>query len=96
MLGTGDLYLRPPHVVVATAVAGCAPCAEPGSGTACDSWQHADWLNRISVANKQDYARLQGFRFIFIHAKVRTGLRVQGSGFRITHGRNAVASSTPN
>ena len=69
----GDLFLRPPHVVVATAVAGCVPCAEPGLGTACDSWQHADWLNCISVVNKQDYARLQGFRFIMIHAKVRRG-----------------------
>lgn len=66
VLRAGDLYLRPPHVVVATAVAGCTP-SEDGS----DAWRHADWLNRVSVANKQDYARLQGFRFIFVHADVR-------------------------
>lgn len=74
------MYLRPPHVVVATAIAGCDPGTvfdhnyyiPPAVGSAHDSWQYADWLNRISVANKQDYARLQGYRFLFHHENVRT------------------------
>lgn len=61
--------MRPPHVTVVTAVAGCDPA---GGGLPSQTWQHADWLNRISIANKQDYARLQGFRFIFLHVKVIT------------------------
>lgn len=65
----GDLYLRPPNVVVATAVVGCHP---DGSSLASKAWQQADLLNRISIANKQDYARLQGFRFILVHGDVRT------------------------
>lgn len=82
MLRAGDLYLRPPHVVVATAVAGCDPGTQfndfnfykpPAVGSATESWRHADWLNRISVASKQDYARLQGARFMFVHAHVRSG-----------------------
>ena len=60
--------MRPPHVVVATAVTGCDP---EGGGVPSKSWRHADWLNRVSVASKQDFARLQGFRFVFIHADVR-------------------------
>ena len=35
------------------------------------TWQRADWLNRMSVANKQDFARLQGFRFLFTHVMAR-------------------------
>ena len=64
----GDLYLRPPHVLVATAMAGCNP---NGTGLPSQTWQRADWLNRLSIANKQDFARLQGFRFLFTHVKAR-------------------------
>lgn len=55
-------------MVVVTAVAGCRP---NDSSEASQSWQQADWLNRVSIANKQDYARLQGFRFIIVHVQVR-------------------------
>jgi len=64
----GDLYLRPPRVLVATAVAGCDP---GGPGLPSRTWQRADWLSRLSVASKQDFARLQGFRFLFTHVKAR-------------------------
>ena len=63
----GDLYLRPPHVLVATAVSGCDP---EGSDPAAGPWRCADWLNRLSIANKQDFARLHGFRFMLINVKV--------------------------
>ena len=67
-MAPGDLYLRPPHITVGTAVAGCRPSNESSQP---DAWRHADWLNRVSIANKQDFARLQGFRFMLIHTTVR-------------------------
>ena len=79
MSATGDLYLRPPHVLVATAVAGCNP---DGGGLPSQTWQRADWLNHLSIANKQDFARLQGFRFLFTHVKAR--------GRTVTSGPEAV------
>ena len=57
-------------MLVATAAAGCNPT---GQGLPSQTWQHADWLNRLSVANKQDFARLQGFRFLVTHVKARPG-----------------------
>jgi hypothetical protein len=68
--GAGDLYLRPPHVLVATAISGCDP---EGSSVAAATWQQADWLNRLSVANKQDFARLHGFRFMLTAVQASTG-----------------------
>ncbi len=89
LLAAGDLYLRPPHVLVATAVAGCDP---RGTGLPSRTWQRADWLSRLSVASKQDFARLQGFRFLFIHVKARPGnwvvlCRVINCGRSTKHGR---------
>ena len=67
MARTGDVYLRPPHITVATAIEACDP---EGPAPAHKQWRHANWLNRISVANKQDYARLQGFDFVMTAIKV--------------------------
>ena len=63
----GDLYLRPPHVLVATAV---SVCEEEGPHAAVGTWRRADWLNSLSIANKQDFARLHGFRFMLTSVKV--------------------------
>ncbi len=64
------MYLRPPHVTVATAI---EPCDPNGPTPAHKNWRHANWLNWVSVVNKQDYARLQGFDFMV------TALQVPGS-----------------
>ena len=63
----GDMYLRPPHVTVATAV---EPCDPDGPTPAHKSWRHANWLNWVSIVNKQDYARLQGFDFMVVAVQV--------------------------
>ena len=52
---------------MATAISGCDP--EMSDNNAA-TWQRADWLNRLSVANKQDFARLHGFRFMLITIQV--------------------------
>jgi len=55
-----NIYLRPPLVAVGAAVAGCEPRTPEGK----QPWKHADWLSRMSIANKQDYARVHGYEFI--------------------------------
>ena len=65
------MYLRPPHITVATAV---EPCDPLGPTPAHKNWRGANWLNRVSVANKQDFARLQGFDFVVTAVAVRTCL----------------------
>ena len=62
------MYLRPPHVTVATAI---EPCDPNGPTPAHKNWRHANWLNWVSVVNKQDYARLQGFDFTVTALQVR-------------------------
>ncbi len=62
------MYLRPPHVTVATAI---EPCDPNGPTPAHKNWRHANWLNWVSVVNKQDYARLQGFDFMVAALQVR-------------------------
>ena len=57
-------------MTVATAIEACDPL---GPTPAHKNWRHANWLNRVSVANKQDFARLQGFDFVMTDIKVRGG-----------------------
>lgn len=61
--------MRPPHITVATGIEFCNP---EGPDPAHAAWETGDWLNAISVANKQDYARLHGFDFILTVVRVRT------------------------
>ena len=68
LFATGDIYLRPPHVTVATAI---EPCDPNGPTPAHKNWRHANWLNWVSVVNKQDYARLQGFDLMVTALQVR-------------------------
>jgi hypothetical protein len=71
--------MRPPHVTVATAI---EPCDPNGPTPAHKNWRHANWLNWVSVVNKQDYARLQGFDLMVVAIEVR-----------VYEGRNAISSS---
>ena len=64
----GDLYMRPPHVTVATAI---EPCDPNGPTPAHKNWRHANWLNWVSIVNKQDYVRLQGFDLMVVAIGVR-------------------------
>jgi hypothetical protein len=51
----GELYVRPPNVIVATAV---QRCTRGDWGESDHMW--ADHLTWLSVYNKMDYARLHG------------------------------------
>jgi len=71
----GDLYERPPEVVMATAV---QQCGHADWGEAERQW--ADHLTWLSVFNKLDYARLHGSTFHLTAVTVRVNQR-SFSGF---------------
>lgn len=69
-----EMFLRPPDVAIATVITTCKPRENVRSEEHC---RYSNWLNQLSISNKQDHARLRGYEFIVeAVSDKRTGFEV--------------------
>jgi len=59
-----DMWLRPPEVTIVMPITVCKPEDPDNLHNKPEYKKYSHWLNQMSVANKQDHARLRGWEFV--------------------------------